>query len=48
MDFCEDALKRDGPVLLGAGCFAGLDRPEMGVLAYPEFVTSHVGAAERS
>ena len=27
---------------------AGLDLPEMGVLAYPEFVTSHVGASERS
>ena len=47
-DAVSKAMGKGGIRSTEADELAGLDLPEMGVLAYPEFVTSHVGAAERS
>ena len=46
-DSVSKAMGRGGIRSAEADELAGLDLPEMGVHAYPEFVTSHVGAADR-
>ncbi|MBA3287075.1 MAG: ammonium transporter [Acidimicrobiia bacterium] len=45
-DSVSKSMGKGGIRSLPADEEAGLDLPEMGVLAYPEFVTSHIGAAD--